>query len=168
MRFPLKDFFDYFKLDATVYSVEIYKTPLSLKEFLQLVEKFKYYCRKNDISWMLIYSTTDSKSAELITKRTGKRGRPCKTVKGNKIDGHIHSALIGNSSKSAYSTANIIKNSIDKKYNSRGIKCSKTVSKGNSYHAYEFIKYCMKQADIERTGGDFDFRAYVQYHNDFQ
>lgn len=168
MRFSVKDFLDCFNLNANVYSVEIYKTPLLKKEFLQLVEIFKYHCRKDGISWMIVYSTTESKSAEQTTERTGKRGRPRKTVSGNKIEGHIHSTLIGDSAKSAYSTACGIKESIDKKYKNYGKRISKVVSKGNSYRAYTFMKYCMKQADIIRTGGDFDFKEYVMDRFDYE
>lgn len=164
MRFTLKSYFDYYRLRANCYSIEIYQRPLTEHDFLVIAEKMKYYCRKNGDSWFAIYSTTDSKTARQKVVRTGKRGRPKKFVKGKKIEGHTHNIIIGTRDKSAYSTAQKIKKSIDKKYNR---KVCKVVSKSNSAHAYNFMKYCLKQADIVRTGGDFDFAEYIAEHNFF-
>ncbi len=164
MRFRITDYFDYHRLDSTAYSIEIYQKPLSENDFLTLCEKIKYYCRKNGISWLAVFSTTDSKDARQVKVSTGKRGRPRKIVQGTKVDGHIHNIVIGNSEKSAYSTAHEIKKSIDKKFKK---KVCKVVSKGDNVHAYNDISYCLRQADIIRTGGDFDFQGYVDSRDFF-
>ena len=164
MRFTLNSYHDYYRLDANCYSVEIYQKPLTEHDFLVIAEKMKYYCRKDGVSWLAVYSTTDSDTAQQTAERTGKRGRPKKLVQGTKIDGHTHNIIVGTKEKSAYSTAQQIKKSIDKKYNR---KICKVVSKGNSDHAYNDMKYCLKQADVVRTGGDFDFYQYIADHDFF-
>lgn len=168
MRFNLKEYFDYYKLPAVCYSIEIYKTPLSISEFENMiVERLKYYGRRDGVSWLAVYSTTDSKNAKQAVERTGKRGRPRKVVKGKKVEGHAHVLIIGNKEKSAYSTAQTVKNSIDKKYQYYNKKMSKVVSKGDNAHAYNFMEYSMKQADTVRTGGEFDFANYLKEHEYF-
>ena len=164
MRFNITDYFDYYRLDATAYSIEIYQKPLTERDFLVIAEKMKYYCRKDGASWLAVYSTTDSKDAEQAVERTGKRGRPRKIVQGTKIDGHIHNIIVGTAEKSAYSTAHAIKKSIDKKYKKPACR---VVSKGNNAHAYNDMCYCLRQADVVRTGGDFDFAEYIAEHDFF-
>ena len=164
MRFNIADYYEYYRLDATAYSIEIYQKSLTEHDFLTIVEKLKYYCRKAGISWLAVYSTTDSENAEQAVIRTGKRGRPRKIVQGTKIGGHIHNIIVGTAEKSAYSTAHAIKKSIDKKYQK---KACRVVSKGDNAHAYNDMCYCLRQADIVRTGGDFDFTKYIAEHDLF-
>lgn len=164
MRFKIADYFEYYRIDATAYSIEIYQKPISEHDFLVIVEKMKYYCRKDGVSWLAVYSTTDSKDAEQEVIRTGKRGRPCKNVQGTKIEGHTHNIIVGTTEKSAYTTAHAIKKSIDKKYKK---KVCMVKSKGNTAHAYHDMCYCLRQADIVRTGGDFDFNKYIAEHDFF-
>ena len=164
MRFNITDYFDYYRIGATAYSIEIYRKPLTEKDYLTICEKLKYYCRKDGVSWLAVYSTTDSKDAEQIIERTGKRGRPRKIVQGTKIDGHIHNIIVGTAEKSAYSTAHAIKKSIDKKYKKPACR---VVSKGDNAHAYNDMRYCLRQADVVRTGGDFDFAEYIAEHDFF-
>ncbi len=155
---------DYFRLQANCYCIEIYATPLSIQDYLVICEKIRYYCKKDGISWMAVYSTTDSNTAKSTVIHTKKRGRPQKVIQGKKVDGHIHNLFIGNENKSAYSTVNQIKKSLDKKYKK---PICKVVSKGRDYHAYNTMCYNLKQADIVRTGGDFDFKEYVNSHDLF-
>lgn len=155
MRFKLTNFLEYYKICETYYSIEVY-VPLSEHDFYIIVEKLKYYCRKNHISWLAVFSDTDSKDAEQVIDRVGKVGRPKKRVKGTKVDGHTHITLVGSESHSGYKTACIIKQSIDKKYKK---KVSRVVSKGDFEHGHNFIRYSLRQANIVRTGGDFNFRS---------
>ena len=74
---------------------------------------------------------------------------------GKKTSPHCHLSVIGSPTKSAYSTALKFKNAVDKK---RGRKVCRVVSKGDSYDGRVWIGYCLKQADILRSGGDFDFQ----------
>ena len=164
MRFKLTEYFDYYRLDASAYSIEIYQRPLTEHDYLMICEKLKYYGRKDGVSWLCVYSTTDSKDAEQKVIHTGKRGRPRKAVQGTKIDGHTHCLVIGNKNKSAYSTAQNVKKSIDKKYSK---PVCRVVSKGDNAHAYNDMCYCLRQADIVRTGGDFDFDNYIAEHDFF-
>lgn len=164
MKFRLTDYFEYYKTEAVFYCIEIFPTPLTEQDFFIIVEKLKYYCRKKHISWLAVFSDTDSNDAEQVIDRLGKVGRPKKRVQGTKIDGHIHAVVIGDKSTSANKTACQIKDSINKRYKN---KVSRIVPKGNSAHGYNFVQYCMRQANIIRTGGDFDFRDYVENHTGF-
>lgn len=164
MQFKLLDFFNYYRLDSVAYSLEIYVTPMTMEDYLAITEKLKYYCKKDCISFLSVYSTTDSKTAKVVVEHTGKRGRPKKYIKGKKEKGHTHTLILGNKNKSAYTTAKRIKHSINKRYKK---PVCKIVSKGNDLQAYNFIGYCYKQADIVRTGGNFDFDYYYRTHNVF-
>lgn len=164
MKFSLKDFYDYYKIDANCYGLEVYQTPLTEKDFLQIVEKLKYYCKKDKVSFLAVFSTTASNTAEQAVEHTGKRGRPRKIVHGDKVDAHVHLSIVGTKEKSAYSTAQKVKKSIDKKYEK---PVCQVQSKGNTVHAYNYIAYSLRQADMIRTGGDFDFRQYVATHDLF-
>ncbi len=164
MRFRLKDLLDYYRLDSNCYSIEIYVTPMTKHDYFVLREKFRYYCKKKCISWIAVYSTTDSATAKQTVIHTGKRGRPHKIVQGVEVDGHIHNLFIGNANTSAYSTVHTIKQSIDKLYHK---SVCKVTSKGRDIHAYNTMAYCFKQADTTRTGGDFDFKGYVKSHDFF-
>ena len=146
-------------LDATLYSIEIYVTPLSKKEFKTIAEKFRYYCRKGGCSWLLVFSSTDSKTARKRTEKTGLRGRPKSIVIGSKIDNHIHSAVKGSKERSAFSTCNQIKRSLNKRY---GGNRTKVVSKGRGVHALNYVGYSLRQADTIRSGGDFDIKVYIE------
>lgn len=162
MKFKLIDYINFVKLDSTLYSIEVFVTPLNMHDYLLIVEKLKYFCRKDNISFLSVYSTTESKSAKLVITHTGKRGRPQKTILGKKIDGHTHTIIKGNNCKSAYSTAKKIKKSIDKHYDK---PVCKIVSKSDNIHAFNYIGYCIKQSDVLRTGGNFDFINYYKEHS---
>lgn len=140
--------------DAVLYSIEIYKTELSLNEYYRLCGVFRYHCKRDGISCLLVYSTKDSAVSETIPERTGKRGRPVYRVVGKNEPPHIHCAVIGTCDKSAYSTCQRIKSSINQRY---GFKAARIVSKGRGEHARIFIGYSLRQADCYRTCGDFDF-----------
>ena len=74
---------------------------------------------------------------------------------GKKVSSHCHLSVVGTKEKSAYNTAVRFKKSVDKK---RGRKVCRVVSKGDQFDARIWIGYCLKQADILRSGGDFDFQ----------
>lgn len=150
MLFHLSDYF----LDSPIYAVYLYRE-ITEKEYLQICGIIRYYCRKENTSWLAIFSTTESKSAEIKQIKTGKRGRPKKQISGKKVAGHTHISVKGKKEKSAYKTAQIIKRAFNKKYH-RPI--SKIVSKGNSIDARIWLGYTLKQGDILRSGGDFDFQ----------
>lgn len=161
MKFKIKEFFDYYKVDAVFYSIEVYLPKITENEFLTLFEKFKYYCQKNHISCLVVFSDTDSTTAKQMSVNTGKVGRPKKIVVGTKVNGHIHSIVVG---KKAYTTAQQIKKAVNKKYK-RNV--SKVKSLGDGLHGYNFIVYCMRQENKYRTYGDFDFNTYVSEHKAF-
>lgn len=167
MQFNAKDFVEYYKVGATAYSVEIYVTPLSVDDYKTIVEKFKYYGKRDGVSWQAIYSTTDSDTAKQTVNKTGRVGRPRKIVNGQKIDGHTHNIILGNANKSAHGTAQAIKKSIDKSYARKGkkTKVCKVVSISDGEHFYNKVGYDLRQADIIRTGGDFDFEEYYNTHD---
>lgn len=60
MLFHLSDFL----LDSPIYAVYLYRE-ISEKEYLQICGIIRYYCRKDNVNWLAIFSTTESKSAEL-------------------------------------------------------------------------------------------------------
>lgn len=162
MRFSIKDYLDYFELDANLYSIELYVTPISEKDFKAIADQFRYYCRKTGCSWLVILSSTEAKTAQRKSKRTGKRGRPVQSVHGKRVDSHIHTAVKGNKDKSAFTTCGLIKNALNKRYRK---KVSKIVSKGKGLHAFNYIGYALRQADSRRSGGDFNFLDYIKSHN---
>jgi len=150
MLFHLSDFL----LDSPIYAVYLYRE-ITEKEYLQICGIMRYYCRRDNVNWLAVFSTTESKSAELKYKKTGKRGRPKKQVFGKKVAGHTHISVTGKKEKSAYKTAQVIKRAFNKKYHK---PISRIISKGNSIDARIWIGYSLKQADIQRSGGDFDFQ----------
>lgn len=141
----------------TVYQIQLFVTPLSLEDYLRIVEQFRYHCRKSDISWICGYSTTSSDDANTEYLRTGKRGRPKKMIVGSSVDGHQHNLFIGTEQTSAYSTVHRIAGALDKKYGKKVCRV-KTVSSG--LHLHNSIQYITRQSDVLRSGGDFDFREY--------
>lgn len=143
------------KLPAAVYAIYIFQTGLTERDFLAISAKLRYYANLDDVSWLAIYSNTESATAQRKTHNNGKRGRPKKYVVGKKVTPHCHLSVIGSPTKSAYSTALKFKNAVDKK---RGRKVCRVVSKGDSFDARIWIGYSLKQADILRSGGDFDFQ----------
>ena len=151
MIFSLVDF----KLPSTVYAIYLFETGLTEREFLAIAAKLRYYANLDDVSWLAIYSSTESATAQRKTHNNGKRGRPKKYVVGKKVTSHCHLSVIGSPTKSAYSTALKFKNAVDKK---RGRKVCRVVSKGDSFDARIWIGYSLKQADNLRSGGDFDFQ----------
>jgi hypothetical protein len=152
------------EINATLYALYLFSQDgkdldLTETEYKRLVEQIRYYANKNNISWLAIYSTTDSKTAKVQYERTGKRGRPKKIIAGDNVAGHAHICLVGNETQSAYSTATSIKKAVDKKYKK---PICRVVSKGQGFNASNFINYCYKQADTIRNGGNFDFDRYVK------
>lgn len=150
MRFRLTDL----KLPAAVYAIYIFQTGLTEREFLAICSKLRYYATRDGVSWLAVYSTTESNSVQNKPLRNGKRGRPKRRICGKKTSSHCHLSVAGNKAKSAYSTAIKFKKAVDKK---RGRKICRVISKGNQLDARIWLGYCLKQADIIRSGGDFDF-----------
>ena len=151
MRFRLTDF----KLPATLYAIYLFETNLTKHDFLAICSKLRYYATQNGVSWLAVFSTTESCTAESKPYKSGTRGRPTKQIIGKKVSPHCHLSVVGTKSKSAYSAAIRFKNAVDKK--SRRKIC-RVVSKGDSYDARVWVGYSLKQADILRSGGDFDFQ----------
>ena len=151
MKFRLTDF----KLPARIYAVYLFETGLTERDFLAICSKLRYYATQDGVSWLAVYSTTESNSVQNKPLRNGKRGRPKRRICGKKTSPHCHLSVIGSPTKSAYSTALKFKNAVDKK---RGRKVCRVVSKGDSFDARIWIGYSLKQADILRSGGDFDFQ----------
>ena len=151
MRFRLIDL----KLPAAVYAIYLFETGLTEREFLAIAAKLRYYANLDGVSWLAVYSTTESQSVQNKPQNNGKRGRPKKNVVGKKVNPHCHLTVVGTKEKSAYNTAVRFKKSVDKK---RGKKICRVVSKGDSFDARIWVGYSLKQADILRSGGDFDFQ----------
>ena len=151
MKFKLTDF----KLPARIYAIYLFETGLTEREFLAIAAKLRYYANLDGVSWLAVFSTTESCTAESKPYKSGTRGRPTKQIIGKKVSPHCHLSVVGTKSKSAYSAAIRFKNAVDKK--SRR-KIARVVSKGNSYDARIWVGYSLKQADILRSGGDFDFQ----------
>jgi hypothetical protein len=77
-KLTLKQLNSKIEFPSTLYSIEFY-LELSPADFGQLFQKFRYYCRKENCSFLLVYSTTESKTAKRQrVKTTHKRGRPKK------------------------------------------------------------------------------------------
>lgn len=152
MKFKLTDF----KLPARIYAVYLFETGLTEREFLAIAAKLRYYANMDGVSWLAVYSSTESATAQSKPQKNGKRGRPKKFIYGKKTNPHCHLSLVGTKEKSAYNTAVRFKKSVDKK---RGKKICRVVSKGDSFDARIWVGYSLKQADFLRSGGDFDFQS---------
>lgn len=142
---------------STLYSIEIYKN-IEPKDFEQLFQKFRYYCRKENCSFLLCLSTTESKSAKRQRLKNRKRGRPRHIVTGTTVPGHAHTAVL-KADGSARKCCLAIKKSLDK---GAGKPISKIISKGVSEHALNFVAYSLRQADSIRQGGDFSFTEFCK------
>lgn len=46
MRFKLTDWIDFYRLPSNVYSLELFVTQLTPKEYFGFVEKLRYYTKK--------------------------------------------------------------------------------------------------------------------------
>jgi hypothetical protein len=152
-------------LDATLYSLEVYITPLSDDALTYLERRIRYHCEKDGISGMIAVSTTDSNTAKPSVKKTGRKGRPRKVIEGIRVDRHAHTAFKGTSQKSARSTVFNIKDDMDEWAWINGYKAKRCsiVSKGscNKIHALNYTQYSIRQGHPVHTFGDFDFRKYA-------
>lgn len=150
MRFKFTDL-PKVELPAIIYSLELYHEPDD-KDIKALEDALRYIQKKNPhISWFVAVSDTDSKNAVKYSDKTGKRGRPKIKVDGKKTKKHIHTGIMGNAEKSAYSVAKGIGQSMNKRI---GKKCTKVISMQGA----GFITYSYKQSNSFHQGGDFDFR----------
>lgn len=152
MQFKLCDY----SLSSPIYAVYCFRE-LNEKEFYQICGILRYHCNRDKISWLAVFSLTESKSAKRQAVKTGLRGRPKIEVSGKKVAGHAHISLVGSKTQSAYKTAIRIKSALDKKYQK---PVAKVVSKGKDFDSCVWLGYCFKQASICRSGGDFDFEKY--------
>lgn len=150
-------------LPATLYRVEIFHTEtdgLSSQDIESIKKTLERYRNKyTDASYFFVESTT-SEVKGTIVNRTGKRGRPKKRPDGKDVAKHAHLVVIGDEEHSAYSYAQDVSNTLDKRF-----KCKKTkvVSLGHMEHAVNFIRYCYKQADSKSMRGGFNFSKYFGY-----
>lgn len=142
---------------STLYSLEVY-LELSPADFEKLFQKFRYHCQKENCSFLLVYSTTESKTAKRQRVKTHRRGRPRHIVTGTPVAGHCHSAVV-KSDGSARQCCISIKKALDKK---AGKPVSRIVSKGSGIHAENYVQYSLKQADCIRQGGDFSFTEFCK------
>lgn len=142
---------------SNLYSIEIY-TDIEPKDFEQLFQKFRYYCKKEDCSFLLCLSTTESKTAKRQRVKNHRRGRPRHIVTGTPVAGHCHSAVV-KSDGSARQCCLAIKKSLDK---GAGKPISKIISKGSGIHAQNYVQYSIRQADCIRQGGDFSFTEFCK------
>lgn len=142
---------------SVLYSIEIYAELLPT-DFEKLFQKFRYYCKKADCSFLLCLSTTESKTAKRRRLKTHKRGRPRKIVTGTPVPGHAHTAVL-KADGSARQCCLAIKQSLDRKYQK---PIARIVSKGSGIHAENYIAYSLRQADSIRQGGDFSFTEFCK------
>lgn len=156
-RIPLDKITFDTEFPSVLYSVEIY-LELSPADFKKLFQKFRYYCRKENCSFLLVYSTTESKTAKQQKIKSCKRGRPWHIVTGTTVPGHAHTAVL-KADGSARQCCISIKKALDKK---AGKPVSRIVSKGSGIHAENYVQYSLKQADCIRQGGDFSFTEFCK------
>lgn len=142
---------------SVLYSIEIY-SEFSPKDFEQLFQKFRYYCRKENCSFLLCLSSTESKTAKRQKIKSCKRGRPRHIVTGTTVPGHAHTAVL-KADGSARQCCISLKQSLDRKYQK---PIARIVSKGSGIHAENYIAYSLRQADSIRQGGDFSFTEFCK------
>lgn len=156
-KLTLKQLNSKIEFPSTIYSIEFY-SELSPADFEKLFQKFRYYCKKADCSFLLVYSTTESKTAKRQRVKTHKRGRPRHIVTGTTVPGHAHTAVL-KADGSARKCCLAIKKSLDK---GAGKPISKIISKGSGIHAENYVAYALRQADSIRQGGDFSFTEFCK------
>ena len=153
-------------LIATVYSVELYITGLSDAECKAISQKIRRLCKQYGISALWVYSTTAADDDLQLNYTQSARGRPKRVIQGNRVEKHLHIAMIGNERVSAKQTAKRLKKYFDKHFScgfkpdGTPIKVSKIESKGKDYHTYTYCGYILKQADEIHQAGDFDLADY--------
>ena len=153
-------------LIATVYSVELYITGLSNAECKAISQKIRRLCKQYGISALWVYSTTAADDDLQLNYTQSARGRPKRVIQGNRVEKHLHIAMIGNERVSAKQTAKRLKKYFDKHFScgfkpdGTPIKVSKIESKGKDYHAFTYCGYMLKQADEIHQAGDFDLADY--------
>ena len=153
-----------YQVPSKTYFIKLF-SELDKKGFLQLSEIIRYYCNQDNISYLVGFSQTDSKTAKPKYEKTGKRGRPRKIIQGRKVDGHIHNAFTSTSGKSCRRTVLKISKAIDKKM---GKNVTRIDSIRDNFGVYCYADYILKQSDFIRQGGEFNFEKYVRLHtNEF-
>lgn len=156
-RIPLNEMTFDTEFPSNVYSIEIY-VELFPTDFEKLFQKFRYYCKKEDCSFLLCLSTTESKTAKRRRIKNHGRGRPKKIILGTTVPGHAHTAVL-KADGSARQCCLAIKKSLDRKYQK---PIARIVSKGKNEHAENYVQYSLKQADCIRQGGDFSFTEFCK------
>lgn len=153
MVYRLKDFEE--DLPAYLYSIYLFKTNLTQQDIYSIKNTLRRYSKRHPyVSYLLVVSNTDSnycKQREIKIK--GKRGRPSTVVIGNKIDTHIHLAIMGNERHSAYKCACDLTKAFNKRF--KGNVCN-YVGKGKGEKAKNFINYSLKQANSVSKNGIFN------------
>lgn len=166
-RMTFKDIEKMYTLDAKLYAVNVYypKEGLTQQDKNSMLNTLHRYRGKHPyVSFLYIESTTGNVKGRRTIK-TGKPGRPKKVVKGKKVAPHVHIAAIGTEDRSAYTYVEEVKKAINKRFQRKEpyTKRCKRESKGNRMHAVNYISYCLEQADLRRTAGDFDFYKFESY-----
>lgn len=146
--------------NAKPYRILIFRTNLSVEEFYIFIERARYYCRKYGCSYIAGYSTTSSKDALKTSIRTGKPGRPKQIITGTEVEPHFHNLFIGNDNHSCWSAIQKVNACLQKRY---GKHSTKIEGFDSFEHYYNAVNYVLKQSDILRSYGDFDFNEY--YNN---
>lgn len=109
--------------------------------------------RKDNTSFLLCDSSTDSIGCDSEYIKTGKRGRPKKTVLGKKVGRHIHGILISQD-QSADAIKNDLTEYIQKRRKRNSTLKQQKVSELNQMY---IVKYITRQADHIYQSNDFDF-----------
>lgn len=131
-----------------MYQLQLYKE-LTQKEFKAIARKIQYYCDIDNIGYLVVYSTTESTDAQPTFIRSGKPGRPRRIIQGTRTPPHAHICIYPiNENETCYTTAQRIKQSIDKKY---GRKVCRTIAISDIKHQVNFITYQKRQADTIRS-----------------
>ncbi len=153
MVYRLKEFEEH--LPAYLYAIYLFKTKLLKRDIYAIQNALKRYSKKYPhISYLLVVSNTDSSHClQRELKIKGKKGRPRTVVFGNKIDTHIHLAIIGNEQKSAYRCAKDLKKALNKHF--KGNICIYE-GYGKGQKAKNFINYSLKQANSVNKNGIFN------------
>lgn len=128
--------------EITCYSLNIsnkFKDETTIKkELINIYNRLKRYIEKNinfkDISFIIGISNTESKSAKIDYTRTGKKGRPKKSITGFKIQWHFHIYVISKNGK-----ISIFCDFIKDKLKHKGYDISKDKNK-NVDNAINYIK----------------------------
>jgi hypothetical protein len=158
LKFSVADALRYYEERPLTYKTAYYiaisnKSPLTEHDIEAIRLKLARLTHKRPgLVWFMATSTTESTGkVEKAVVHTGRRGRPMKVIKGEKIPFHAHIGIYSTDNLSPYSDAVEVARLINKRKGK--VASERAMSNGGLC----YMKYANRQADHFYTSGNFDF-----------